>query len=218
MSRWKRYPKSKLFYFLFISWFLVQFFVSKSKVCFLSVLLLLLLSTIRVFFSRLLIVFCNVFRSYPFSQNISARYSISAIKYFSEQILVALTRNFLNMLVILLESIQECGLICTFVRAGLRWTSNSYLPLFFFVFMSRKFKHFSSFSFSIVNWMCFSCLLKISLEIRETVLDIWIAHEYHQYIIYTFLEPYLRLMLLQWHCVPNSECNLSIKWSWKIIQ
>ena len=147
MSRWKRYPKSKLFYFLFISWFLVQFFVSKSKVCFLSVLLLLLLSTIRVFFSRLLIVFCNVFRSYPFSQNISARYSISAIKYFSEQILVALTRNFLNMLVILLESIQECGLICTFVRAGLRWTSNSYLPLFFLFLCQENLNIFLHFRF-----------------------------------------------------------------------
>ena len=139
-------PNFFIFY-LFISWFLVQFFVSKSKVCFLSVLLLLLLSTIRVFFSRLLIVFCNVFRSYPFSQNISARYSISAIKYFSEQILVALTRNFLNMLVILLESIQECGLICTFVRAGLRWTSNSYLPLFFLFLCQENLNIFLHFRF-----------------------------------------------------------------------
>ena len=38
------------------------------------------------------------------------------------------------------------------VRADLQWTSNSYLPLLFFnIFMSKKFKHFSSFSSSIVN-------------------------------------------------------------------
>ena len=38
------------------------------------------------------------------------------------------------------------------VRADLQWTSSSYLPLLFFnIFMSKKFKHFSSFSSSIVN-------------------------------------------------------------------
>ena len=47
-------------------------------------------------------------------------HSISSLKYFSEQILVALARNPLNMLVIVSEGIQECDLICTFVRAGLR--------------------------------------------------------------------------------------------------
>ena len=52
-------------------------------------------------------------------QNISVRYSISTLKYFSEQILVALARNPLNMPVIFSGGIQECGLICTFVRAGL---------------------------------------------------------------------------------------------------
>ena len=41
-------------------------------------------------------------------------------KYFSEQILVVLARNSLNMLVIVPEGTQECGLIWTFVRAGLR--------------------------------------------------------------------------------------------------
>ena len=53
--------------------------------------------------------------------NISpVRYSVSALKYFSEQILEAVTRNPLNMLVIVSGDLQECGLICTFVRAGLR--------------------------------------------------------------------------------------------------
>ena len=72
----------------------------KVIVCFLLVLLLLLLLVLRVFFSKLLIIFCNVFLSSPFSQNISVRYSISDLKYSSEQILVAFARNPLNMLVI----------------------------------------------------------------------------------------------------------------------
>ena len=127
----------------------------------LVLLLLLLLLVLRVFFSKLLIIFCNVFLSCPFSQNISVRYSISSLKYFSEQILVALARNPLNMLVIVSGGIQECGLICTFVRDVLRWTSDSYFPLLFFILMSRKFKHFSSFSSSMVNWMCLSCLFKM---------------------------------------------------------
>ena len=83
--------------------------------------------------------------------NISAGYSISALKYFSEQILVALARNALNMLVIVSKSIQECGLICTFVKAAFRGPSNSYLPVLFVIFMSKKFKHFSSFLSCIVN-------------------------------------------------------------------
>ena len=138
----------------------------KVIVCFLLVLLLLLfllllLLVLRVFFSKLLIFFFNVFQSCPFSQHISVRCFLSAFKYFLEQILVALARNPLNMLVIVSGGIQEWGLICTFVRADLRWTSNSYLPLLFFIFISRKFKHFSSFSSSMVNWMRFSCLFKM---------------------------------------------------------
>ena len=85
----------------------------KIIVCVLLVLLLLLLLVPRDFFSKLLGIFCNVFLSCPFSQNMSVRYSISAVKYFSEQILVALARNSLNMLVIVSGGIQECGLICT---------------------------------------------------------------------------------------------------------
>ena len=69
----------------------------KVIVCLLSVLLLLLLLMLRVFFSRLLIRF-YIFRSCRFSLNISGRYSISVLKYFSEQILVALGRNHLNIL------------------------------------------------------------------------------------------------------------------------
>ena len=61
-----------------------------------------------------------------------------------------------------LRGVYKNGLICTFVRAGLRWTSNSHLPLLFLIFfMSRKFKHFSPFSSSMANWMCLSCLFKI---------------------------------------------------------
>ena len=131
------------------------------SVCFLLMLLLLLLLVPRVFFLKLQIIFCNVFLWCPFSQNVSVMYSISSLKYFSEQILVALARNTLNMLVTVSWVIQECGLICAFFRAGLRWTSNSYLPLLFFIFKSRKFKHFSSFSPSMVNWMCLSCLFKM---------------------------------------------------------
>ena len=152
----------------------------------LSLLLLLLIS--RVFFSKLLIIFCNVFLSCPFSQNVAVRYSISSLKYFSEQILAALARNLLNMLVIVSGGIQECGLICTFVRSGLRWTSNSYLPLLFLILMSRKFKHFSWFSSSMVNWMCLSCLFKMFWNSRDCSLDCSV-HEYHQHIAYTFLEP-----------------------------
>ena len=94
----------------------------KVVVCFLLVLLLLLLVllVVRVFFSKSLMIFFNVFLSCPFSQNISVRYYISALKYFSEQIFVALARNPLNMLVIVSGGIQECGLICTLVRAGFR--------------------------------------------------------------------------------------------------
>ena len=122
---------------------LLLFLLSSSLLLLLLLLILLLLLVKRVFFSKLLIIFCNVFLSSPFLQNISVRYSITSLKYFSEQILVALARNPLNMLVIVSGGIQECGLICTFVRAGFRWTSNSYLPLLFFILMSRKFKHFS---------------------------------------------------------------------------
>ena len=83
--------------------------------------------------------------------NISAGYFISALKYFSEQILVALARNAFNILVIVSKSIQECGLICTFVKFTFRGPSNSYPRLLFFIFMSKKFKHFSSFLSPIVN-------------------------------------------------------------------
>ena len=44
----------------------------KVIVRFSSVLQLLLLLILRVFFSKLLIIFCDVFRSYPFSQNIQS--------------------------------------------------------------------------------------------------------------------------------------------------
>ena len=93
----------------------------KVSVCFLSLyLLLLLLLILLVFFTKLLIIYCNVLRSCPFSQNVSVSCSISTLKYFSEQILVALARTSLNMLLFVSEGIQECGLICTFVGDGLR--------------------------------------------------------------------------------------------------
>ena len=106
--------------------------------------------------------------------SIFAKYIIQVFYFhpqiFSEHIFVALARNPLNMPVIVSGGILDCGLICMFVRAGLRWTSNSYLPLLFFIFMSRKFKHFSPFSSSIVNWICLSCLFKISKERCQTKL------------------------------------------------
>ena len=37
-----------------------------------------------------------------------------------------------------------------------------------------------------------------------------ITREYHQHIAYTFLEPDLKSILLQWLCVPNSERNVRI--------
>ena len=69
--------------------------------CFLLVLLsLLLLLVPQVFFSKLLIIFCNVLLPCLLSLNVSLRYSIFALKCFSEQILVALAINLLNTLVI----------------------------------------------------------------------------------------------------------------------
>ena len=120
-----------------------------------------------------------------FSQNISVMYSISSLKYFSEETLLVLARNPFNMLVIVSGGIQECGLICTFVRAGFRWTSNSYLPLLFFILMSRKFKHFSSFLPSMVNWMYLSCLFKKFWNSRDCSLDVnraWVSLIYHLYV------------------------------------
>ena len=139
----------------------------------------------HVFFPKLLIIFCIVFLSCPSSQNISVRYYISSIKYLSVQILVALARNPFNMIAIVSWGIQQCGLICTFVRASLRWTSNSYLPLLFFILMSRMFKHFSSFSSSVVDWMCFSCLFKMFWNSRDCSLDVnhaWVSTTYRLYV------------------------------------
>ena len=182
-------------------------------VCFLLVLLLLLLLLVlRVFFSNSLIIFVNAFLSCPFSQNISVRYSVSALRHYSEQILLALPRNPLNMLVTVSGGMQECGLI----RAGLRWTSNSYLLLLFFIFMSGMSKHFSPFSSSMINWMCLSCLFKIFWNLQDCSLDAnraWVSSTYRLYVVED-----LRLMLLQWLCVPNSERNFWIKQPWKIIQ
>ena len=42
------------------------------------------------------------------------------LKYFSEQILEAIVRNSLNILVIVSRDMQECGLVSTFVRAILQ--------------------------------------------------------------------------------------------------
>ena len=157
----------------------------KVTVCFLLMLLLLLLLLVtRVFFSKLLIIFCNVFLSCPFSQNVSFRYSFRPQIFFGTDF-VALARNPLNMLVIVSVGIQEYGLICTFVRAGFRWTSNSCLPSLFFIFMSRKFKHFSSFSSSMVNWMCLSCLFKMFWNSQDCSLDVnhaWVSSTYCLYV------------------------------------
>ena len=117
-TRLKRYFKFKfsISFLIFGPIFGTQGMIT---VCFMLAWKLLLLVQ-RVLFSKLLIIFCNVFLRCPFSQNILVRYSISSIKHFSEQILVALARNPLNMLVIVSVGIQQCGFICTFVRDGLR--------------------------------------------------------------------------------------------------
>ena len=123
-------PNFSVSFFIFGPIFGIQ---GKVIVYILLMLLLLLLLVPCVFVLKLLIIFCNVFLSCPFSQNISVRCSIAALKYFSEQIFVALARNSLIMLVIV-----SGGTFCTFVRAGLRWTSTSYLPLLFFYFYVQR--------------------------------------------------------------------------------
>ena len=105
-TRLKHYSKSKLLYLFFDFWS-DFWYPRKVIVCFLPVLILLLLLLLPLFFSKLLIIFCNVFRSYLFSQILSVKYSIYPLKYFSEQILVALARNHLNMLVTVPQGIQE---------------------------------------------------------------------------------------------------------------
>ena len=87
--------------------FIPIFGIQGKVIVFLSLILLLLL-LILLSLSKLLNIFCNVFQSYTFCQNISVRYSITALKYFSEQIFVALARNLLNILLIVLEDIHEC--------------------------------------------------------------------------------------------------------------
>ena len=124
----KRYSKSKVLHFFFDFWF--DFWYPRKAICLLFAVVIIVGTTCFLF--KAIIIFCNVLLSCAFSQNISARYSVSALKYFSEQILVALARNPLNMLVIASEGIQECGLLRKFARAASRWTSNSYLPFFFF--------------------------------------------------------------------------------------
>ena len=171
----------------------------------LFVSLLLVLLRLRVFFSKLLIIFCNVFWSYLFSQNISVRYSIPALKYILEQTLVGLARNNLNMLVILSDRIQKCCLICAFIRAGLRWASNSYLPLLFFISISRKFKHFSSFSSSIINWTCLTCLFKI-WNSRDCSLDMNHACVSSTYGLYIFGA--------RFRCNYSAMALLSKVWMW----
>ena len=113
--------------FVFLLWFLIQFLVFKERQLFVSVVIIIIIVGIMRFLSRVINYILQCFLWCLFFQNISVRYSISSLKYFSEQILVALARNPSNML------------------------ANSYLPLLFFILMSRKFKHFSSFSSSMVN-------------------------------------------------------------------
>ena len=63
-------------FFIFGAVFGIQ---GKVIVCFLLVLLLLLVVVLGIFFSKLLVIFFNVFPSCPFSQNISVRYFHSQI-------------------------------------------------------------------------------------------------------------------------------------------
>ena len=75
--------------------------------------------------------------------------------------------------------------LCIF-WAGLQWTSSSYLPLLVLIFLSRKFKHFSSFSSSIVNWMYLPCLFKICWNSQDCSLDLNHARESSRYRLYVF--------------------------------
>ena len=92
---WILNPNFVVSFLNFCSIFGIQ---GKVFVCFLSLYLLSLLLILLAFFTKLLIIFFNVLRSFPFSQNVSLRCS--------------------NMLVLVSEGIQECGLICTFVGDG----------------------------------------------------------------------------------------------------
>ena len=52
--------------------------------------------------------------------------------------------------------------------------------------MSRKFKHFSSFSSSIVNWMCLSCLFNMLWNSWDCSLDVnRVSSTYHLYVFET---------------------------------
>ena len=114
LFRLKRYYKSKLLHFFFDFW--SDFWYPRKGNCllFVGVVIIIVGTTCFLFkaINHLLQCFSiiSIFAKY-------IRYSISNLKYFSEQILVALARNPLNMLVIVSGGIQECGLICTFVRA-----------------------------------------------------------------------------------------------------
>ena len=55
----------------------------------------------------------------------------------------------------------------------------------FFTLMSRKFKHFSSLSSSVVNWMCLSCLFKRFWNSRDCSLDenrAWVSSAHRLYV------------------------------------
>ena len=73
-----------------------------------------------------------------------------------------------------MEGIQEWDLNCTFVEAALG-----------VIFFSRKFKHFSSLSTSIVNWICFSYLFKFFWNSQYCSLDLdhaWVSFKLNSHI------------------------------------
>ena len=70
---------------------------------FVIVIIIIIVVDTTVFFSKLFLICCNTFDRIAFlvlRYSFSVRYPISTLKYFSEQVLVALARNLFNMLVI----------------------------------------------------------------------------------------------------------------------
>ena len=99
----KHYSKGKRLYFFFGFWFNFWYPGKSNCLLFVIVIIIIIVVDTTVFFSKLFIICCNTFDRIAFlvlRYLFSVRYPISTLKYFSEQILVALARNLFNMLVI----------------------------------------------------------------------------------------------------------------------
>ena len=99
---------------------------------------------------------------------------------------------------------------------NMKFVSSSFCICILFNFVQFVFVHFYARNI----FLYFHLLLKIEFtcpvylkyfEICETVLWVRIACECHQHVAYTFVKADVKLMLLQWLCVPNSEHNFRTK-------